>query len=463
MKIQTMELEADLEEVSASCGHFSFSLLSYGEELKELLTILDELQLETEERPNGRSWNWLKFWRRGGTEASDESTADAGRFISGDHTSREREHSGDADLSPEQAFAGNPTSGHNPSNAPSNSPTSPPSLENAPGKQRLGYRIWKSLGIFRRDDTKFAIKVGTGAALYALPSFVTYTRPIYSQWRGEWGLVSYMLVCSMTIGTSNTTGSARFLGTCLGAGCAVVAWYMTIGNVYGLALLGLLMATWTSYLNLVNGQGTMGRFIMLTYNLSVLYAYSLMQKEVGGDEDEGGDHPIITEIALHRVVAVLSGCIWGVIITRVIWPVSARARLKHSLSLLWLRMGLIWKRDPLTTMTITRKSAPYMSQREKLEIERFQSRLETLQSSARSEFELKSEFADSAYSNILRRTRTMVDAFHAMNLELVESFTASEGEIAILQYTAHERKQLSSRTSHLLSGEFVFTHVIIRG
>ena len=90
MKIQTMELEADLEEVSASCGHFSFSLLSYGEELKELLTILDDLQLETEERPNGRSWNWLKFWRRRGAEANDESTADAGRFISGDHASCER-------------------------------------------------------------------------------------------------------------------------------------------------------------------------------------------------------------------------------------------------------------------------------------------------------------------------------------------------------------------------------------
>ena len=90
MKIQTMELEADLEEVSASCGHFSFSLLSYGEELKELLTILDELQLETEERPNGRSWNWLKFWRRGETEANDESTADAGKFIFDDHASRKQ-------------------------------------------------------------------------------------------------------------------------------------------------------------------------------------------------------------------------------------------------------------------------------------------------------------------------------------------------------------------------------------
>lgn len=74
MRIRTLELEADLEEVSASCGHFSFSLLSFGEELKELLVILDELQLEAEERPSGRSWNWLKFWRREVTETDDLDT-----------------------------------------------------------------------------------------------------------------------------------------------------------------------------------------------------------------------------------------------------------------------------------------------------------------------------------------------------------------------------------------------------
>ena len=65
------------------------------------------------------------------------------------------------------------------------------------------YRLWKALGVFRRDDTKFAIKVGVGAALYALPSFLPPTRPFYQHWRGEWGLLSYMLVCSMTIGASN--------------------------------------------------------------------------------------------------------------------------------------------------------------------------------------------------------------------------------------------------------------------
>lgn len=63
MNIHTIETEADFEEVSASCGHFSFSLLEFGEQLKVLLSILDELQLEAEERPNGRSWGWLKFWR----------------------------------------------------------------------------------------------------------------------------------------------------------------------------------------------------------------------------------------------------------------------------------------------------------------------------------------------------------------------------------------------------------------
>lgn len=82
MKIRTVELSADLEEVSASCGHFSFSLLSFGEELQELLTILDELHLEADERPSGRSWNWLKFWRRGGPETNDGDELDTGKFCS---------------------------------------------------------------------------------------------------------------------------------------------------------------------------------------------------------------------------------------------------------------------------------------------------------------------------------------------------------------------------------------------
>ncbi|CDM36397.1 hypothetical protein DTO006G1_9544 [Penicillium roqueforti] len=442
MKLKSREAEADLEEVSASCGHFSFSLLEFGEQLREMLSILDELQLEVEERPNGRTWSWLKVWRwsRNAEAAKiasfDDETA-SNPTGTGQDSHKHARHASDG-LIAHDTLSVNVQTRKGPS-------------ANETTKQRLGYRLWKCLGFFRRDDTKYAIKVGAGAALYALPAFLPSTRPFYGRWRGEWGLLSYMLVCSMTIGASNTTGYARFLGTCLGAVAAILAWNITAGNVFALAFLGWIMAVWTGYITIVRGNGPMGRFIMLTYNLSVLYGYSLSRKQANLDEDEGGSHPIMAEIALHRVVAVLSGCIWGIIITRMIWPISARSRLKESLSLLWLHLSLVWKRDPLSIMAKGKKSVLYMTPREKLEIERFLSRLESLQAAAGSEFELKSAFPEASYANIVRRTRSMVNSFLTMNIELMKNNVATEGEISLLQYTKSERLQLSARVSHLLS------------
>lgn len=63
-KADSSEMEADYEEVAASCGYFSFSLLDFATEMKVYLEILDDLKLEVEERPGGRSWSWLKFWHR---------------------------------------------------------------------------------------------------------------------------------------------------------------------------------------------------------------------------------------------------------------------------------------------------------------------------------------------------------------------------------------------------------------
>ena len=306
--------------------------------------------------------------------------------------------------------------------------------------------------VFRRDDTKFAIKVGVGAALYALPSFLVSTRPFYQRWRGEWGLLSYMLVCAMTIGASNTTGYARFGGTCIGGFCAVVAWFISQGNVFALAAFGWLMSLWTAYIIVVKGKGPFGRFIMLTYNLSALYAYSLSVKDLDDDEDEGGVNPVITEIVLHRVIAVLSGCLWGLIVTRLIWPISARQKFKDGLSLLWLRMALICKRDPLARNFDGTNPQPYMNEREEFELHRFLARLENLRSSAVSEIDFRGPFANAAYGRILKSTARMLDALHAMNVVILNDSKASAEEIEILNYTANERAQLCSRISHLFHG-----------
>ncbi|KAL8759813.1 MAG: hypothetical protein Q9184_003513 [Pyrenodesmia sp. 2 TL-2023] len=418
---RSVDVEADFEEIAASCGVFSYALQDFANEMKNYLYVYDDLQLEVDERPKGRTWDWLKIWRR-----SDQSK-------SGSDTQP---------LNPIDQEADGPSKVASPRNR---------RIE----KEKLGrtaafrYRIWKALAVFRRDDTKFAIKVGAGAALYALPSFISSTRPIYQHFRGEWGLLSYMLVCSMTIGASNTTGYARFVGTCLGAVCAVVAWTISGENPFALAFFGWVMSLWTAYVIVALGKGPMGRFIMLTYNLSCLYAYSLSVKDLDDDDDEGGISPIISQIAFHRVVAVLTGCLWGLIITRLIWPISARQKLKDGLSLLWLRMGLIWKRPPLECRLHGKTDDAYMDIAEESHLQRFLAQLEKLRDSAASEMSLRGPFPEKAYKRLLGGTGCMLDAFHLMNVMILKEARVSPGEAAILESTKTERAQLSLRISHL--------------
>ncbi|KAI4172160.1 MAG: hypothetical protein LQ343_003720 [Gyalolechia ehrenbergii] len=422
-KQRSVEVEADFEEIAASCGVFSYALQDFANEMKTYLDILDKLKLEIEERPDGRTWDWLKFWRRSqfsglGTECRSTN-------------------------SDQEANIPNniPRSPHRPSSA--------SDTEKHGQKANLRYRLWKALAIFRRDDTKFAIKVGAGAAIYALPSFVSSTRPVYQHFRGEWGLLSYMLVCSMTIGASNTTGYARFFGTCLGAICAIVAWTLSGGNPFVLGLCGWVMSIWTAYIIVAQGKGPMGRFIMLTYNLSALYAYSLSVKDIDGDDDEGRLSPIITEIAFHRVVAVLTGCLWGLIITRLVWPISAQQKLKDGLSILWLRMGLIWKRHPLEDRLQGQILNAYMDVAEESHLHRFLAQLEKLRDAASSEINLRAPFPISSYSRLLSTTSGMLDAIHAINVLFLKEPRVSLGEASILESTSVERTQMRLRISHL--------------
>ena len=46
----------------------------------------------------------------------------------------------------------------------------------------------------------------------------------------------------------------------------------------------------------------------------------------------------------------------------------------------------------------------------------------------------------------------MLDAFHAMNVVIQKDLHASEGETALLKYTAEERADLCARISHLFQG-----------
>jgi hypothetical protein len=423
------EILADIEEVSACCGHFSFSLLDFAEDVLTYLEILQELKAEME--AGTHSWKWLQFWnwRRRSADPHPSVVPPAMRThgIDSEVGVEVAAHIRKIDLS------------MNPSNLPKPWYT----------------KIHRALRVLRRDDVVFAIKVGIGAIIYAFPAFLNSTRPFFSQWRGEWGLVTYMLVCCMTVGASNTTGLNRFVGTVIGSLLAVAAWVLSshhgVADPVLLAFLGFLVSLPCFYINIAKKDGPFCRFILLTYNLGALYSYSLSIHDDDNDDDEGGIDPAIWDIVVHRFVSVIVGVIWGLIVSRLIWPVKARRKLTDGLSVLWLRMGLIFRRDPLMTIILGDPNSHYMDIREESDLHTFLGTLKTTCKAAASEFELEGPFPNDIFNRTLSRTERMLDAFHALNVVIRKNLQFTPGEAAVLRFTRAERMKLSARISHLFT------------
>jgi len=91
-----------------------------------------------------------------------------------------------------------------------------PKLKETPPKPatkrgKLKYRIWKNLEKLRKPEIKYAIKVGVGATLLALPAFTEEWREMYAHWRGEWALLSYFVVIANSVGATTSTGLWRYV------------------------------------------------------------------------------------------------------------------------------------------------------------------------------------------------------------------------------------------------------------
>ncbi|KAI0437771.1 ribosomal protein L19 [Xylaria telfairii] len=433
-------IQADFEEVAAACGHFSFSLLSFADEMSKYLDAIEELKYGSEQ--GKRTWNWLKIWNQIGALWKSRKVEEE-------------------DI--ERQGLMKPVKRMRQSQLPQGIPKVMKDRrdtlrwDNAPadGAWNIIVRytspvIWRFLKFLSRDDIRFGLKVGIGATLYAMFAFIPGTMDIYRHWRGEWGLLSFMIVCSMTVGASNATGLARFTGTVMGASFVVVNWLIADGNPVGLALLGWLVAFGAFYIMVDRGNAPFGRFILLSYNVSSLYAYSLSQSVEDDDDDEGGIHPRIREIVFHRVVAVTIGIIWGLIFCRLIWALPARKKFKEGLAVLYLQMGLIWKRGPLAILLRNDATfTSYMKLGEQAAMQRYATQLQTLRTAANNEYELRGPFPFDRYGRIMASTQRVLDAFHAMSLVTQKHGRLSEGEKALLNHTAAERAQLCDRICHV--------------
>ncbi|KAK3685044.1 Fusaric acid resistance protein-like-domain-containing protein [Podospora appendiculata] len=433
-RARSEKIQADFEEVAAACGHFSFSLQAFGEEMQKYLDVLDDLKHASEHRK--RSWHWLNWWRHENHHSR--------KFSLLPYDSEERETL----IRPIKKTA-------MPKGIPDTIVQRRDTFhwDAAPQASKvvatLSQRLLRLIRKLARDDVRFGLKVGIGAALWAMFAFIPQTRDTYQHWRGEWGLLSFMIVCSMTVGAANTTGLSRFFGTVIGAGASFINWNVSDGNAIPLIFLGWLVAFWSFWMIVVRGKAPLGRITLLAYNVSTLYAYSLSQRVDDDDDDEGGIDPLISEIVMHRFTAVTVGILWGLIVCRLVWPISARKKFKEGLSTLFLQMGLIWKRGPLAILLRSDCTRSYLKSGEQAALQKYATRLDSLRASAASEFELRGPFPAEQSARLMKCTRRLLDAFYAMSLVTQRRGHLTDGERALLLFTADERALLCDRICHV--------------
>ncbi|KAI5962814.1 hypothetical protein KGF57_001383 [Candida theae] len=403
---ENFDFKADQEEVAACCGNFATLLSQFASGMLECLKLFDE---HHDAKTAPRSWSWIRLER--------------GKFAKDHHSNATSLHAALDDLRDQYGI-----------------PKEEPHFDSF--TERVSYRIWSRFKYLKRADVQFGLRVGLGAACLSLFAFVPATKEIFENWRLEWALTVYCIMMNKSLGGTSMTVKWRIIGTFIGAFVAFSTWTIFEANVYVLAFTGILISIPSFYIILFWKQNNpFGRFILLTYNLTMLYSYSMLQKDAE-DEFEGGENPIIGEIAFHRFAAVSIGIIWALTMATCFLPNSARSRLKNGLSILWLRLGVIWNSDPLEYNPDTMELVGFKAEEGTNKI---LSECETLLKQAPVEFRLKGKFPTQTYAKLIKETSAIIDAFQNLDLLIKADPKLNSNEEYVLKYIEVERGEVEQR------------------
>ncbi|KAF9202814.1 hypothetical protein BGZ49_007062 [Haplosporangium sp. Z 27] len=241
--------------------------------------------------------------------------------------------------------------------------------------QRWSTRLWKFLHIFRSFQVKYAAKAAISAILLLIPAFVDITRPYFVQYRGEWALISMLIVMVPTVGGTNIVGIYRIMGTIFGCATGVVVYLLFPAHPIMLPLCCFLFALPNFYLILSSSYPRLGQVVLLAFNLVLIQTYNRRHDDgtVPPDEDDDDDDdysgyklsssilrrvgsivvqdindpphiPMVVTLAIHRAVAVSIGVVIGVLVTSYVWPYEARVELRKGLSDLLLNISWLYNR-----------------------------------------------------------------------------------------------------------------------
>ncbi|RIA95229.1 Fusaric acid resistance protein-like-domain-containing protein [Glomus cerebriforme] len=324
--------------------------------------------------------------------------------------------------------------------------------------QKFTINIWKSLTWFRQFEVKYAFKAAVSAAILVSPAFISQTRELFVEYRGEWACISMMVVMVPTVGGANLIGIYRACGTLFGSFLAWFIYTLFPENGPVMSVFGFFIALGCYHFILYTKYNRIGQFILLTYNLVALYKFNLSDSE---EEDLD-----IIEIAMYRAIAVGTGIIWGVYVTTYWWPYEARVELRKGLSQLFINMSWLYNKlvavysakprfdndatDSSNLMVNLTPQALSRSTKEFMEMELYLQlsllKLKELLSQTPNEPRMKGPFPIKTYSEILMGCQNILDKLLSMRIAVTkeEWYTSIRRDFTIP--VSKERKDLVGNT-----------------
>lgn len=410
--------KSDQEEVAACCGNFSSLLASYGKELIHFLQLT--CQFEDTVNANKRSWKWMTLWKfsamKFGEENNETTLVDALQEMT--NRSKHRYEMRHQDFVNENS-------------------------ELIPKKAKIDefrFHLWQRFRFLRSSNVQFGIRTAIGAFCISVFAFIPATRLKFVSFRAEWALIIYCIMMSKSLGGTAMPAKWRFMGTFQGALLAFLAWEISDASPVVLAVTGFLLSIPCFYVLIYwENNHAYGRFILLTYNLTALYTYM----ELDSLKD-GNKRPIVWEIAFHRFVAVSVGIIWALLVTAVLLPNSAKAQLKSGLTILWLRMGVIWSSNPMCSRK-TEQGYELVGLRDIKGTRDLLLECQRLLKLAPNEIRLKGRFPKKVYQNLLQSTSAVLDAFLNLQIMVRMNNLLLSNELYVLLYIGEERDELEHR------------------
>lgn len=326
----------------------------------------------------------------------------------------------------------------------------------------FGPKLWKLLRMFRNLDVRHGIRVCLGATILCIPAFIPEYRSLFQKWHGEWALITFMIILARNLGAMTHNIPLRLIGTSIGAIIGILANELFDTKPLPLFVTGFFVSLGCYRRILSKVNPVFGRFILLSYNLVCLCNFSMAVDLPDDTYNDGADS--IYDIAFHRVVSVIVGILWAVFVTVTIWPHSARQALRADLCIQWMRIGMVWKSDPLglvpTKLTCS-SNTPVLRFRgipPEHELQAMMLELDVHLANSPNEFRLRGKFDAKPYKRLLESTQVILDAFHSISVMIDEEPLVTPREQDFVNLTSTERRELC----HLLFLQFYTASASVR-